>query len=467
MLSEMAATSGRYVFATSRIALFEERVRDLRQQAEHYQTNPTIRVLHHQSSDLSINASVVSEIEDAPRIYKDQEHIVLFITHEGMMAADLDGFVGWHIYIDESPAAVSSAAFKVPATATYLDAAYDLEPSSKKGWFKVVPKPSAPDKSAIINDEFLSGLATFHKRARSSQGVFVNVSSWTNVIGSHKPLQWWSAWTPAELGAFASVTIAGSGYRHSIGYKATQTWCPDQVDFVFEEVKSPARARAKVRVHFLARHRGSTTFWKGAGRACLVKAARYLATIPNIGYWATNTDFELSFEAAGLSGERVSPRQEGTNTLIHHTCCALIYSSKAVPSDGPILEVFGLKKSDIERAREVEDIVQFVLRGALRRPDFDGTYEVYLYEEHQANMLKTYLEQEGIADVELVAVDEAGILDVQRPKSGRPRIQLDESSKAERVERRRESDKRRKRRERAAEKQRRQKNGTYRGRGRP
>jgi hypothetical protein len=464
IIDGMAIRRGRYIFATSRIDLINERMDDLQRQAATAGTKPTIRAIHRKADN---RLPVLVEIEDAASLHQHEEHVIVFITHEGMMGANLDGFAGWHIYIDENPAAVASDAFTVPATATYLEAAYDLVPLDGTKWSRLVLKSDAPNPAAIINDEFLKGLATFDKRARSSQGVYVDTDNWSKVKGSVRPLKSWSAWTPDELAAFESVTIAGAGYFHSIGYKATQAWFPDKVCFEAEEVIAPERACPRVLIHYFTQHRGSTTFWKGKGLPCLLRVIDHLKQVPNLGYCATNTDIRPYFVGARLSGEMVSPRQEGTNALMHHTSCALIYSSKAVPADGPSLEVFGLTKQDVERAREIEDIIQFVLRGALRRPDFDGEYKVYLYDLHQAEALAAYLEQEGIASVEFVPVEEAGIMDVEREKPGRKRVELDESSKAERDQRRRDADRTRKARDRAAENEEKRRAGTLRPPGRP
>jgi hypothetical protein len=60
--------------------------------------------------------------------------------------------------------------------------------------------------------------------------------------------------------------------------------------------------------------------------------------------------------------------------------------------------VFGLSKQDIERAREQEDIWQFVMRGAVRNADFAGVYTVYLYDVWQADTLADMLRDAGITD---------------------------------------------------------------------
>jgi hypothetical protein len=108
----------------------------------------------------------------------------------------------------------------------------------------------------------------------------------------------------------------------------------------------------------------------------------------------------------------VLPKLAGTNTLIDQTSCALVYSNKAQDADAAILDVFDLTRAEIEQARELEDLFQFVMRGAIRRPDFGGEYNVYLYDRTQALALEQYLRKHRITDdVTLVGIHEAGILD--------------------------------------------------------
>src|SRR3712207_60421 len=116
MIEKMPTRKGWYVFATSRIELVEERIQDLRRQALASGTDPTVRAIHGKTE--RGRGPVLAEIEDTASLHQHEEHAVVFITHEGMMGANLDGFAGWHIYIDENPAAVCSDVFQVPATAT-------------------------------------------------------------------------------------------------------------------------------------------------------------------------------------------------------------------------------------------------------------------------------------------------------------------------------------------------------------
>ena len=197
---------------------------------------------------------------------------------------------------------------------------------------------------------------------------------------------------------------------------------------------------------------------------------RHLEGVADLGYWSGNEAVVAYFEER-LPGEQVRPKVAGSNAYRHHRSCALVYSSKARPEDAILLDVFGLTREEVERAREREDIWQFAMRGAIREAEFDGTYEVYLYDRWQAEALAAMLREEGVADdVVVEAVEEAGILDVQRPRPGpKAGAKAAASGKTfeEREAERREGDRLRKQRQRAKQREEKAAAGTLRARGRP
>ncbi len=133
--------------------------------------------------------------------------------------------------------------------------------------------------------------------------------------------------------------------------------------------------------------------------------------------------------------------------------------------------MFGLAREEVERARECEDIWQFVMRGAVRQSEFGGLYTVHLYDVQQAEVLAAMLREEGITDdVAVEPVAAAGILDVERPKPGpKEGAKAEASGKSfdEQKAERREADRERKRRQRGRERAEKAAAGTLRGRGRP
>jgi hypothetical protein len=287
------------------------------------------------------------------------------------------------------------------------------------------------------------------------------------VLDRSKPVRWLSLWTPRDLAASASVQIAASGYKTSLCALATNSLFPGEVDCRSELIESPRSGHPKVRIHYFTRHHGSTEFWKkGDGRDCLAKVGRYLGTLTSLGFWSGNEIVRDRFELL-LTGKQVLPRQAGTNAYRHLTSCAIIYSSKAQDADSAILEVFGLTRDQIARAREIEDIQQFVMRGAIRCPEFEGRYDIYVYDLRQAEAVQDFLINGGIVNVNLHGIEEAGLMNFERPKSGPKATQLDDRSKAERLVERQTKDAARKRRARSIERKRREAAGTSRKPGRP
>ena len=198
---------------------------------------------------------------------------------------------------------------------------------------------------------------------------------------------------------------------------------------------------------------------------------RHLKTVRDLGYFSGNECVTSYFEGWLNHAEAVRPKQAGTNGLIHHTSCAFIYSNKAQTDDEPIRVALGFTADEIKRARETEDVIQFVMRGAVRDPTFTGTYTVYLYDRVQADALDDYLRANGVTDdVRIEGVEEAGILDAQRPasRSGRsPRLKPRAAALPSREQARLDADAERKRSKRARREAVKEANGTLRKRGRP
>jgi len=313
--------------------------------------------------------------------------------------------------------------------------------------------------------------------------VFVDMPDWRDARDRSRTVRWWSAWTPIELAPFATAVIAASGFFHSLTCLATRKWHDGEVEFVRREVVGVARkGKPKVRIHYYTRgHRASTEWWSPSdperrkdpakareGKRCLAAVCRHLEGVQDLGYWSGNEAVVSYFEAR-VPGEQVRPKVAGSNLYRRHASCAFIYSSKARPEDAVLLDVFGLARGEVERAREREDIWQFVMRGAVRMPDFEGLYTVHLYDLWQAEALEAMLREEGIADrIVLEPVIEAGILDIERPKPGpEPGVRAAASGKSfeEREAERREADRLRKQRQRERERTEKAAAGTLRGRG--
>src|SRR5947209_5510097 len=84
VIQDIVAAPGRYLFATSRIGLLDERSRDIEAAAAVAGVELRIQVIH---SNLPDRRTVARRIEDAPADFADHEHVVLLVTHEGLMSA--------------------------------------------------------------------------------------------------------------------------------------------------------------------------------------------------------------------------------------------------------------------------------------------------------------------------------------------------------------------------------------------
>ena len=168
-----------------------------------------------------------------------------------------------------------------------------------------------------------------------------------------------------------------------------------------------------------------------------------------------------------MPGKHCQPKLAGTNRLDERTACTMVYSAKAQGQDETAMRLFGVSKEEVRASREDEDIVQFVLRGALREADFAGDFAVNLYDRRQAEMLRRYLLANDIADEVVVECVDVGIGGIVKPAPGRRKGALTPQQEAERRERAREMDSARKRRRRAADRTAKAAEGTLRGRGRP
>ncbi len=425
LVNELASAPKKYLLVNSRVDLIHERMREIRHAAAQHGTAPDVIPIYEGTGG---GLPVASQIRSLAR-HATNQHTIALCTHSGAMSADLSGYVGWDVVFDEIPAAIASGAMRVPATALYLADAYRLEQYDAE-WYRVLPTQDAPKPSSLMNDDGLD-LASFDKMARSAYGLFVDVQDFASLKDSSTPLQWWSAWTPLELRSFDRITIAAAGFEHSIPFKVYEKFLAGEIIYEFQKVPSPPRARQQIEIaYFTDSHTSSTAFWaKPHGKAALQSVAAYLATVPNLGYMSSNNPTAGFF--TGVQTEFLSPCQEGSNLLIDRESVAFIYSAKFLPQDIPLRRVFDIDKATIERSRQQEHCIQFCCRGSIRDPQWSGTYRIFLYDRTQAEALRGYFVANGIGDtVDLIPIDEAGIMDVPGSKSGPKSTMTPEQKKA-------------------------------------
>lgn len=418
-LDEVLDNPGLYLVAFPRNTLIDEQADYCRKKAAQIGATPSIVPIH---TDQSCHRGQVGRrIEEALEAKAKQSHVVMMTSHAALLGLDPARLAGWHTGIDENiDSSVASGTFKASTSWSVLERHFRLDPLPSGQTWEVVPRDdvAALTRKAIAAEgkNGLSAFLTYASQARRS--VFVDVGDWRDAQAG-RPVRWWSIWTPLVLNRCAAVTLLGAGYFESIPYHASEWLAPGAITYAVNDLSaSVQRASPRVRIHYYTRgHVGSTTWWEtDEGHRCLLQVSDHQKLIGGPGYWSSNEAIRLVFRGR-FPGEWCPPKQAGTNGLIGHSSCMYIYSAKPQLDDAPIIDLLDLDRDAIRRAREFEDIRQFAMRGAIRRPDFAGNYDIYLYDFAQAEDLEIYLRGIGIADLEVVPVVEAGIMDVVRPGS--------------------------------------------------
>ena len=422
MRDDLLSTSALYVLALPRTELIDEVVADLNKTADERGVNLIIEPIHSRQDREGRN--VRRRVHDALVRREPDQHRVVLVTHETLLTLDPAHLDGVDVRMDETPdGAILSGEFHGKMGSHVLEHHFILEPlddGSPRSMLRMRPgvEPITPAAYTGGATEITAVLKAASNRNRT---VAVDLRSWDEARITGRRVRWWSIWTPMALKGAATVGLAASGFRDSLLARACTKLHGDDLAIEFVDVAHGARrANPKIRVHYFTPHRGSTAWWQSdQGSRCLVAISRHLEGIGFDGYWSCNEAIRPYF-IHRFGGDACAPRLAGTNSLRHHRAVAYIYSNKAQKADDAILEFLDLDKEAITRVREDEDIAQIVMRGAIRDPSYDGDYDIYLYDRHQAEELRDYLIEHRVSDrVRVVPVVEAGIMNVRRPRSSK------------------------------------------------
>lgn len=425
---------GLYLFALPTTALIKEQAAAFQAEA------PTLDVTQ-AHSDSAGKGTVQAKLDAAIERIADGaiKHAVILITHEGLMGSDLGAMAGWHARIDEAPNAVQSRTTRVPASLSLLKEAVALDPVGQSGWSEVSLIMDAPGWRDLAGDELLKPLAELFKLTQRHHGVFVNRTEWKKDFG------WCSVWLPTALSHFASCQFAGASYPTSLGAVVAKKLLGDELTFRTEILPASRTAHPTIRVHYFTQsHEGTSKLWSTSlGRGFIVPVCDFLGQIePPVGFWSGNGEVAVLMDHR-VPGGPIKPKVAGLNEWRDETSCAFIYSSKPMPGDEPLKELFGLSDDEIRRSREDEDVIQFVMRGAIRNADFGGNYDIYLYSRRQAETLVAQLTNSGVGQsVTLVPELDPGIMDKAISSIGAISTALKAEKAADRKRRNAESAKR-------------------------
>ncbi len=408
MRREAIATPGLYIFSMPTTALIDE------QRAAFAEDAPSLTVIPAHSAN-GKPGKIQRQLDDAREalLAAGKSHAVIMITHDALMADDFSGFTGWHARIDEAPNSLHTGRINIGNSREWYRNTFALIPTPDGNWSVLQPLGAMPNWAQAQHDSLSGKLADFQKHAARPHGVFVNLADWD----SGSAFDWFSIWTPLSLRNFASIQIAGASYEISLGALATKKWFGDQMTLTQRVVPMARTATPTIRVHYFTHgHEGTSTFWESSkGRLCIKLVCDHLETrlTDDQAFWSGNKEVQHLMEHR-VPGGPVAPKAAGLNIYRDKTVCAFIYSSKALPGDEPLYDLFDLTRADVQRAREEEDILQFVMRGAVRKPNFGGDYDIYVYSRLQAERVAEKLTASGVGTVELIALNDAGIMDFTR-----------------------------------------------------
>ena len=415
MRQEAIASPGLYLFALPTRELIDEQVADF------FRACPTLETV-----------KVYSEPRKGPTARRLAEaradiegrgvgHAVIFTTHATLMDHPLHGFDEWHVRIDEAPAAVQAGRFNIGVSLqSWLDDTFELVNRPGDKWSILRLKTARPNWKAVERDAGANALGEFIKQASQPDRVFAKTTSWDATDN----IDWFSMWTPLSLAHMRSVQVAGTGYTDSIGFTTAKSLYEDVLSITMREIAPPRTGQPTINIHYYVRgHKGTTTFWEQhEGLRVIAPICDHLQrTLTGEGFWSGNKIIETVFYGRLSEPDFIAPMAMGLNKCREKVQCAFIFSATATEGDKPLMEVFDLTRADIERARESEAIAQFVMRGAIRNPDYNGPYDIYLYSEVQAERLREHLGSIGFEKVECASVDDAGVMEVKRVQARAPK----------------------------------------------
>lgn len=415
LLEEVAKIKGKYVIAQPRQELIDESREALKEIRTALGLGPLqIEVIHSKEKRWK-NTPVAKQIEEAPKNHRHAQHVVVFVTHEGLMSAEMSAYNEWSIYIDETPNSIKSGELIISAIAPYLSSIIELEQISTSDWAFGKLTVSAPLQEDVSADTCMRQIAELFKFLRTQRVVCFRATDFNDFAGENQALDWFSLWDFEQLSMFRSITVSAAGFDESFIYRAMA----GSIKLTRVQVGTVRAVKPQVQIHyFTSGHRGSTSYWKSPkGKNCLLAVANYLKSgaIADC-YWSAN-DVILSSLGNNMPGLQVSPKQEGSNKLTAYTTAVMIYSAKTQPgSDKALCELLDISEQDVEKARELEDIKQFVMRGKIRDQTFDGVYSIYVYDKFQADVLEEYINRWDIGVASAIPVDAAGIMNIQRPQ---------------------------------------------------
>ena len=430
----------RYIFAVDRVEIVAER----RQCLERMASSASVQIHIVEIHNVALDGSVRVALEALAGTYRSG-HVVAFVTHAGLMSADLDRFYGWHCIVDETPSVWDRCSLHTSISSLLLPELFDLEEAAVGS--RIVPRASL-SRRQIQLDSLAGPLATLHSRASSERNsVMTHLRSWDE-LKRNGHWTWWSLWSPAALLAFKSITVLAAAFDRSLTFKLCQAMAPS---IEWSSLPSSAGCRPyaprtlEIRYFAEEHHASRHRFGSPAGADALKKIAGHLSLRPHPRIWTCNSA-DLSIFQARTPGHYLTPRQAGTNRWAHIDEAAIIFTAKPDRFERALLTSLDVDPESVVETRERDTIYQFVARTSVRDPESARTVNAWVYDRTQAEALALSFSGRPELDVQLILNDIGFAHDAPQ------RISLRTMSFDDKQERQRTQARERKQRERARRK---------------
>jgi hypothetical protein len=337
--------------------------------------------------------------------FSDIDHQILIITHKGLMISDLSQYKGWSIIIDEVFDPFMSETVCSEINGDMLDQFFAIN----DGWLSIKKEANI---SGLYKDTTIDDSVRQMYNAAKNGETAIN----TDTFSTKKEWNWYSIWNFKNLEVFDSIYVFANSFENSMMAKMMTLANCELVPITLPKRSYTART-VNIR-YFDSYNRASQSLFKSVeGISALKLLTAYYAKQPGGRIWTKNNE---DMRDLNISGIKLSPCVAGSNAYSKHTKATIIFKSKPRPHEEAILKKFNVTRDELIRAREIETIIQFVTRTAIRNPEDSKTCDFDVYDIDQANALKSYLDDLNIGLKVNLIYEDIGIQQRSLKAIGRP-----------------------------------------------
>ena len=418
------AAPGRYVFVVDRQEIARQRRKELLARCEQLGRTLHIETITTDDDPKGVG-NVGRRIQEAGAELSGNLHVVVIVTHAGMIRCrDWSGYALWDaIIVDEVPNVLDRedhAGGRFWGNA--LEPFYTLTPTALDG-VSLVGFAGGLSPSELPDD-----LRTFHQRVIAGE-AFANVSAWSDLDAG----AWfsWRLWDVTKLaGVFDQIVFLADSFDQSETYHLMSL--NPAVRFERFRVREPRPwSDRPVTIRYVSEDRvaASSRFKSDVHAADMAKVWDWLGQEADpLHLWTVNAGSKVS---ADIAGERVTPKQAGSNKWRTWHKASAIYAAKPSPMERKFYAMLGIEADVIVASREAYDLHQFFMRTSLRDPGSSAPVELRCFDRVQAQTFADKLASDYGLTVDLVH-DDIGLTlaPVNRggrpPKNGKVRMSADE-----------------------------------------